>query len=272
MDKQKAMAVVRLKHMLAMLHIISREETRYYLNGVFIEPHKDGGAVLTATDGHLLVTLRDPHAICVGPPQIWKFDVAHAAAIKAAAKDKKRRSLTGWDVFCRYQTEDAADHKVSRLAAATEETAEKASELKWDSAYCTPIAHEVAIDGTFPEYRRVIPDIREPRGGAVVSASLLGRISKFASDFSSSSNAAGIGVAVELQEGGGPGFFYVKSSDTFAEAIGVVMPMRGDRLHHLPIWLGDHIDRQDQGPAWYEAKLAEERALAKAERSAQKAA
>lgn len=37
----------------------SREETRYFLNGVHIEPHPDGGALLTATDGHRLVSIYD---------------------------------------------------------------------------------------------------------------------------------------------------------------------------------------------------------------------
>ena len=38
---------------------ISKEETRYYLNGVFIEPHPVGGAVLVATDGHRMLVAHD---------------------------------------------------------------------------------------------------------------------------------------------------------------------------------------------------------------------
>lgn len=37
----------------------STEETRYYLNGVFVEPCVYGGVTLTATDGHVLVCIRD---------------------------------------------------------------------------------------------------------------------------------------------------------------------------------------------------------------------
>ena len=37
----------------------SKEETRYFLNGVFVEPHPDGGAMLTALDGRRMVTIYD---------------------------------------------------------------------------------------------------------------------------------------------------------------------------------------------------------------------
>ena len=46
---------------------VSKEETRYYLNGVFIEPCAKGGATLTATDGHRLISIHDKDAVCDGP-------------------------------------------------------------------------------------------------------------------------------------------------------------------------------------------------------------
>src|SRR5450759_523711 len=42
----------------------STEETRYYLNGVYIAPHPDKGVILTATDGHRLISLHDEAGKC----------------------------------------------------------------------------------------------------------------------------------------------------------------------------------------------------------------
>lgn len=51
--------LLRLAHM-----AISKEETRYYLNGVHIEPHPVRGAILVATDGHRMVVIHDADAEC----------------------------------------------------------------------------------------------------------------------------------------------------------------------------------------------------------------
>src|SRR5256885_2092412 len=42
---------------------ISTEESRYYLNGVRIEPLAEG-CVMVATDGHRLIAIRDPSGTC----------------------------------------------------------------------------------------------------------------------------------------------------------------------------------------------------------------
>ena len=39
---------------------VSKEETRYYLQGVFIQPATGGGILLTSTDGHTLFHAHDP--------------------------------------------------------------------------------------------------------------------------------------------------------------------------------------------------------------------
>lgn len=47
----------------------SYEETRWYLNGVYVQPHPDGGALLVATDGHRLLCAYD-RAAKVKQPRI----------------------------------------------------------------------------------------------------------------------------------------------------------------------------------------------------------
>lgn len=41
----------------AALHVASKRDVRFYLNGVLIEPHADG-AILVATDGHRMLIVR----------------------------------------------------------------------------------------------------------------------------------------------------------------------------------------------------------------------
>lgn len=45
----------------------SKEEIRYYLCGVYVQEHPDGGAVLVATDGHRMLVARDASGICKRP-------------------------------------------------------------------------------------------------------------------------------------------------------------------------------------------------------------
>ena len=37
----------------------AKQDARYYLNGFHVKPHPEKGVILTATDGHCLVTIHD---------------------------------------------------------------------------------------------------------------------------------------------------------------------------------------------------------------------
>jgi hypothetical protein len=45
----------------------STEEVRYYLNGVYIQPHPEKGALMCATDGHRMMVAHDDTGICTKP-------------------------------------------------------------------------------------------------------------------------------------------------------------------------------------------------------------
>ncbi len=66
----------------------SRDQSRYYLNGVHVSPHPKGGAILSATDGHILIVIRDPEAYCVGE-RIVSLQKNMAAALRSV-------SPSGW--------------------------------------------------------------------------------------------------------------------------------------------------------------------------------
>lgn len=55
----------------------TKEQSRYTLSAVRIEPHPRGGAIVVATDGHALGMFRDEHGECTEPVTLfWKEWVA----------------------------------------------------------------------------------------------------------------------------------------------------------------------------------------------------
>lgn len=123
-------------------HAASTEETRYYLNGVFVEWIPDGregetgGLVFTATDGHRLahVAARIPF------PRLWHYH--------------PRRGSCGV-ILPRV----AIKHMISALKA---KTCPPTVRLALTDTRARLIAGNVSImskliDGTFPDYRRVMP-------------------------------------------------------------------------------------------------------------------
>jgi DNA polymerase-3 subunit beta len=114
------------------------EQTRYYLNGVCIQ-HTPTGPIFVATDGHRLIAARhDWQGDAPAPfaPVIVPLELLKRIKIVRKASDVATITLTG----------DGADRKVAI-----------------DYAGGTVAAN--AIDGVFPDWRRVIPQ-GEPNGVA----------------------------------------------------------------------------------------------------------
>lgn len=109
----------------AVAFAISTEETRYYLNGVYLHP-VEGGALLVATDGHRLAKRFVAAADAPPFPGIIVPRKTVAVLMKALPADGDI------DIAC-------SDQKI-RFA--------------WPGVTLT----SKLIDGTFPDYRRVIPE------------------------------------------------------------------------------------------------------------------
>lgn len=121
----------------------STEETRYYLCGVFIQPAAGGGATLTSTDGHTLVCLCDPDA--TGVPEsgvILQTDKPPAALFRTPRKELKPR-LVRWDGH------------VAHVYTSDKNTPDGYGDLHG----AVPMR---AVDGSFPEWRRVVPSLNQP--------------------------------------------------------------------------------------------------------------
>lgn len=126
-------------------HCISTEETRYYLNGLYFHGI-EGRMRVVATDGHRLAVI-DSHQLWTGPGMI-----VPTRAIKAIA------------ALWPKPTDDAITFAADAAGAG------RVTVRSGDTTLTTKV-----IDGTFPDYTRVLP--RETGGcGATISAAQIARI------------------------------------------------------------------------------------------------
>lgn len=107
----------------------SIEDTRYYLCGVYVEPHAVKGVTLTTTDGHKLLVIHDETGFA---------DESAIINLGASIKDCKSKSRATRAVIV-----DGNDATIADMYGEEQ----------------TPVAkaYKVRIDGSFPDYRRVIP-------------------------------------------------------------------------------------------------------------------
>lgn len=109
----------------------SNEETRYYLHGIFFEPHPSGGVTMAATDGIRLFAAYD--------------ETAEAEDLPAAGviiKPPKQKMPAKW-----FDAEGSVTlhNNLARLTTFTR------------GSWFEDVAAAPVIDASFPDWRRVIP-------------------------------------------------------------------------------------------------------------------
>lgn len=119
----------------------STEQARYYLGGVYIEPHKTGGVTMTATDGHKLIHLHDPDGACDKPLILKALPVGRQLR---PGKRMLRRVATG------------TVPPRGTFTLNLHDIGEAPDAVLAGSLLCE------TVDGSFPEYRRVIPAMSKP--------------------------------------------------------------------------------------------------------------
>lgn len=183
----------------------STEETRYYLNGVYVEPYRGEhghGARLVATDGHRLSVSYDPGAMVsddTGASVILPID---KSLYRHLTNRKAERAA--WDG----ETLTVFDFNDSPLGMAP----------------CRP------IDGTFPDWTRVVPsECSHSSPGIAFDPKLLATYEKIAKAF-------GEACLHITPNGDGPAWITLGGVKSWH---GVLMPMRGDATKHvqLPSWV-----------------------------------
>jgi len=119
----------------------SKEDARYYLKGVNVEPHPSGaGVLIVATDGHVMGIFYDREGY-VPESMLIAFDKGLISALKSEKSERCGRIVTV---------------RGGRLTVMTKDIEGNPLEEK----YIKP--GNIKIDGTFPQWRMVLPAEFEP--------------------------------------------------------------------------------------------------------------
>lgn len=192
---------------------VSKEETRYYLNGVKIEAHPEKGALLIATDGHRMIVAHDETGVC-DTPAIVRIPSFVRAQCKNAVMFKAYRVL-----------EIDAEKRSASLREVTPE--EKGKPEKTDDIVT---AYNVIIDGTFPDWRRVVPQGGPATGEyAAFNPRFMKEIAALGEDVKRTMNTSEFAMKIECRGSMDPIVIRFGQSPVF----GVLMPMR----HSIDGWL-----------------------------------
>jgi DNA polymerase III beta subunit, central domain len=216
----------------------STEETRYYLNGVSVEPAPDGGAILVATDGRRLLALRDPDAHCVGNGIVCLTrDTTKALSAKILRLPGWNGPLTGAGDQRRFvavkgqrvavietRLPKSAPIDTDALLAMVDDPGALIGAYQW--------SHSV-IDGKFPDWRSVVqagPDFTK-NVSAPFNADYLAPIAK----------ALTKGMLPTIRcfptkDGDDMSPLYVFPANDRIDGFGVLMPVRGHTDYAMPEW------------------------------------
>lgn len=179
-------------------HTVSNEETRYYLGGVHIEPHPQGGALLVSTDGHRMTVLWDASGSISGGTII----IRPSKELMTAAKNKRGENR--------------------RIVMAEADTVS----VELDGAKIASF-HGLAIDGTFPDWSKVVPTGPFVPTKAGFNARYLGSFDKVRAELPEN-DRNGNGITILGSSEWDP---HLVRFDGLDYAFGLIMPLRFGRGH-----------------------------------------
>jgi len=182
--------------------IVSRNETRYYLKGVCIQPAKAGmpGVTLTATDGHRLISVYDREGSADGD-YIVGLTPAQLRDLKSGRGETHPRRIIS-------TTPDAP----LTVARNDDEAHVYALLLDWQIK-----------DATFPDWRRVLPS--KLGAPTVLQAFNLAYLASFDEAARIITGQRAVGSSIYSPDNGSPAVIRFDGVD---HAVGVVMPHRTD--------------------------------------------
>ncbi len=212
------------------------EETRYYLKGVYVQPHALKGVTLTATDGHKAVSFYDENGFANESAIV----ALQPEALKACKPGRnERRDVTIAD----------GNATVNITTIEHEGVDAKGKPCGAQKLVDAPVAFTKGcfVDGTYPDYRRVFP------AGATFSTSstspafstlVMDKLSKIAAELALhyGVNAKGGVMQINASDSSAPAL--VTFPPKF-NAIAVAMPMRSVCENEQPAWFNAAPRTQD---------------------------
>jgi DNA polymerase-3 subunit beta len=207
------MITVDAKLFVACAQVQSTEDVRYYLNGVYVQPHPIKGALLIATDGHRMMVAHDEEGEVSKAAIIKLPKEAMAFKFKAPTVEPKLRiDADGIATLATYRSEQST-----------------------------------VIDGTFPDWPYVMRPIlanakkrfygKEVLGAASFNGKYLGSFGAIAAFLKGDKSAP---VKVVSHNESDPALVLFPSDD---RVFGVLMPMRASTPGNaLPIFMKEVLE------------------------------
>lgn len=195
----------------------SKEETRYYLRGVHVTACEAGGALLVATDGHKMIVLCDPAGYVEGN------------AIVSLNRDMLKPVKYVGDA--RIVIDGGKATVVQRDKGELREAEIKHAQNPGLGSYTHQFSG-VIVDGTFPDWRRVIPNGDIGPCNAAFNADNLAILGK-------ALGAGGLHAPPVIKVYGvseDPLTPCIVFGDPSVQGFAVVMPVRIDQKHERPAW------------------------------------
>lgn len=185
---------------------LSTDPDRYYLHGFHVEPHPEQGALIVGTDGHTLGVFHDPNGRCEKPGIVkLSREMVQLCAVERKPPTKAFLEVKG--------TTATMIVDGNRLG----------------------VGHGILIDGTFPDWRKVVP-FKARTGAAHISfnARLLKR-------FEAIALRDGKYRHVELYPGefADPIIVCIPGRSNF---FGVLMPMLSAAMEPVPDWIKQAVN------------------------------
>lgn len=196
----------------------STEETRYYLQGVFVTPARAGGAHLVATDGHSMLVVYDAYAT----------DIPERGVILKADKKALTQMKRGKRMHKRTLTAELAEGEF--LATLTDWT--EGAESKPSTVAGVMLTN---VEGAFPDWGRVLPIPGD--AGPIppqFNAAVLSKLLDAATELGKLYQKRDVLVRVSAANPGDPA---AVSFGIDMPAFAVAMPFRGSGPVTRPAWL-----------------------------------
>lgn len=178
---------------------ISREETRYYLNGICFTAHPSGGVLMVATDGHTLGAVHDPDGVIELGEKVRELIIP----VSEDCKKKMKKMRDGVFYWRKNVTSLLPPHAMHQ----------KPDVLANYNDWHDYMESAEAIDGTFPDWPRVVPK------GACKPVSYF----DFKADYLARFEGEMGGVRIYGNAPAEPHILKISSIPTF---MGVLMPMQ----------------------------------------------
>jgi DNA polymerase-3 subunit beta len=217
-------ARVNPKYFAAMNVFRAERDVRYYLEGIFIEPHPEKGVILVATDGHTLGVIHDPDGWVAAPVIVGGISKKLISA--CASKGIEHRMTVPKLLY------------ISQHGAVVTGDKQVFDEVNPFGPLALHMSKIDIIDGKFPDYRKVIGLNREVSATfPCINSLYLARLHAVAKILVPSYK---YGWGVEMISSGRDTTTLVRITSCELEQrfLAVLMPMRTDAPKNpLPDWL-----------------------------------